>query len=125
MLIKVRFLQSQVKFEEGMGSVVQSREYGDLSGVINKVALYDEDPIRSQVQEAELLQTFYKSERYSPFEQETNNTETEGSSEEPADVGEMRKSTAKIESASSDVQSLKSLLSVEEQLQEQGSHSDE
>ena len=98
--------------------MIQSKECTDTSAVLNSPASYDDDPVRYNFQDAELLEMFQKSKSGNPSELEATNMESEGSIEQSTDLTEVKKYIDKIKTVTGDAKLLEALRAMERRVQE-------
>ena len=111
--------------EEAIGSAIQSKNEGNLSAVLNSPAFHDNEPMRSDIRENELLEMFLKSKSTMSCELQAINTDSQGSSQQCTDVTEVKKYIDKIKTTTGDAQLLEALRAMERQFQEIESENDE
>ena len=111
--------------EEAIGSATQSEDCSDISAVLFSPAPYDNEPVRRNAQDAELLEMFLKSRSSMFSELQATSTESEGSSKPCTAVTEVRKCTDKIKTVTGDARLLEALSVMGRRLQELESENDE
>ena len=111
--------------EEAIGSAIQSKNSGDLSAFLNSPSSLDNGPIRSNVQENELLEMSRKSKCVKPLDLDAINSESPGSNQQCTDATKVTKCVDKIKTVTSETKLLEALLAMERRLQQLQSQADE
>ena len=111
--------------KEAVVSVTQSEDCTDTPAVLLSPAPYDNEPVRCNIQDTELLEIFLKSKFGMSSELQATNTESEDSSQQCTDVIEVRKCIDKANTVTGGAQLLEALRAMEGGLQELESENDE